>query len=59
VAPTSEVVSEIMAALADDLDTPRAISSIFAWVAATESEATGGSAGEMARAFDSALGLAF
>ena len=59
VAPTSEVVSEIIAALADDLDTPRAISSIFAWVAATESEATGGSAGEMARALDSALGLAF
>ena len=59
VAPTSEVVTEIIAALADDLDTPRAISSIFAWVAATESETTGGSAGEMARVLDSALGLAF
>lgn len=59
VAPTSQVVTAIVGALADDLDTPRAISALFEWVRESESGATGGSVGEMARALDSVLGLAF
>jgi len=59
VAPTHEVVSQIIAALSDNLDTPMAITALFDWVSATESGLVGGSAGELARALDSALGLAF
>ena len=59
VAPTYEVVSEIITALSDNLDTPRAMAALFNWVSATESGQGGGSAGELARALDSALGLAF
>lgn len=59
VAPTSQVVTAIVEALAEDLDTPRAISALFEWVRESESGATGGSTGEMARALDSVLGLAF
>ena len=59
VAPTHEVVSQIITALSDNLDTPRAITALFDWASATESGLVGGSAGELARALDSALGLAF
>ena len=59
VAPTSNVAAAIMESLADDLDTPRAFAALFDWVQETESGLTGGSAGELARVLDSALGLAF
>lgn len=59
VAPTSNVSNTIMESLADDLDTPRAFEAIFHWVQETESGLSGGSAGELARVLDSALGLAF
>ncbi len=59
VAPTSQVVSQIINALSQNLDTPVAIDSLLAWVGATEAGQTGGSTGELARALDSALGLAF
>ncbi len=59
VAPTGTVVSHISISLANDLDTPSALSALLQWVQATESGATGGSAGEIARALDSLLGLAF
>ncbi len=59
VAPTSNVAAAIMESLADDLDTPRAFAALFNWVQETESGLTGGSAGELARVLDSALGLAF
>ena len=59
VAPTSKVAAAIMESLADDLDTPRAFAALFDWVQETESGLTGGSAGELARVLDSALGLAF
>ena len=59
VAPTAEVVAHIMTALSQNLDTPLAISSLLAWVEQTEAGVTGGSTGELSRALDSALGLAF
>ena len=59
VAPTAEVIRAIVEALANNLDTPTVMKTISEWVLATEKGATGGSTGEMARAFDSALGLAF
>lgn len=59
VAPTAQVVESIISALADDLDTPTAMRAISDWVVATEQGATGGSTGELARIFDSVLGLAF
>ena len=59
VAPTSTVVAEIIGALSENLDTPKAIAALFSWVDATESGLVGGSAGELARALDSVLGLAF
>jgi len=59
VAPTYDAVSEIIAALSDNLDTPKAMTALFNWVNATESGLVGGSAGEIARALDSVLGLAF
>jgi len=59
VAPTAAVVAEIITALSENLDTPKAMAAIFTWVDATESGLVGGSTGELARALDSALGLAF
>ena len=59
VAPTAAVVAEIITALSENLDTPKALAAIFTWVDATESGLVGGSTGELARALDSALGLAF
>jgi len=59
VAPTATVVTEIAASLSDNLDTPRAFGALLDWVDATESGAVGGSTGELARALDALLGLAF
>lgn len=59
VAPTTNVSATIMESLADDLDTPRAFAAILKWVEETESGLSGGSAGELARVLDSALGLTF
>ncbi len=59
VAPTSSAVAEMVQAIADNLDTPRAFAALNSWIADTESGVEGGSPGEMARALDSLLGLAF
>lgn len=59
VAPTSETAAAIVKALSENLNTPNALDAIFEWVAVTESGGVGGSAGEIARLLDSALGLAF
>jgi L-cysteine:1D-myo-inositol 2-amino-2-deoxy-alpha-D-glucopyranoside ligase len=59
VAPTHAVIQSIADAIAHDLDTPVAISLLLDWVKATESGAIGGSTGEIARALDSLMGLAF
>jgi L-cysteine:1D-myo-inositol 2-amino-2-deoxy-alpha-D-glucopyranoside ligase len=58
VAPTEFVINSIAAALSDNLDTPRALSILKEWIAATEANSTGGDAGELSRAIDSLLGLA-
>jgi len=58
VAPTQETVALIIASLADNLDTVRAIKSIESWILETEAGKTGGSAGELSRAIDTFLGIA-
>lgn len=58
VAPTKECVALIIASLADNLDTVRALSAIDTWIEQTESGLTGGSSGELSRALDSLLGIA-
>ncbi|GAB2454570.1 cysteine--1-D-myo-inosityl 2-amino-2-deoxy-alpha-D-glucopyranoside ligase [Nocardioides hungaricus] len=63
-APAAPVVREVLAALADDLDAPRAIAAVDAWVAATlgtdglADTSDPDAAGEMLRLLDAALGLA-
>jgi L-cysteine:1D-myo-inositol 2-amino-2-deoxy-alpha-D-glucopyranoside ligase len=58
VAPTKECIALIIASLADNLDTVRAIKAIDSWIEQTESGLTGGSSGELSRAIDTFLGIA-
>jgi L-cysteine:1D-myo-inositol 2-amino-2-deoxy-alpha-D-glucopyranoside ligase len=58
VAPTKECVSLIIASLADNLDTVRALKAIDSWIEQTENGLTGGSSGELSRAIDTFLGIA-
>ncbi len=58
VAPTDELISKIVTALADDLDTVRVLHEIDQWCTATEAGATGGSPGHLSRVLDDLLGLA-
>jgi L-cysteine:1D-myo-inositol 2-amino-2-deoxy-alpha-D-glucopyranoside ligase len=63
-APAAPVVAEVLAALADDLDAPRALAAVDRWVDATlgtsglADTTDPGAAGEMLRLLDAALGLA-
>jgi L-cysteine:1D-myo-inositol 2-amino-2-deoxy-alpha-D-glucopyranoside ligase len=57
VAPTFEVVQEVVNALADDLDTPRVFSALSTWCERTEAGQVGGSPGEISRAIDTYLGI--
>lgn len=57
VAPTHHVVQEIITALANNLDTPRALGALRQWCFETDNGATGGSAGELSRAIDLLLGI--
>ncbi len=59
VARTDSTIKEIIAALANDLDTPRAISALRDWLEATNAGKVGGSPGELSRAIDTLLGIAF
>ena len=59
VAPTDATINEIIAALSNDLDTPRAIKALLNWLAATNAGKIGGSPGELSRAIDTLLGIAF
>ena len=59
VAPTDDVISQISKALANDLDTPAAVSTLRNWLDATNHGISGGSPGELSRAIDSLLGIAF
>ena len=58
VSETDQVIKEIVLALSDDLDTPRALLAIESWVEETLVGASGGNAGEFSRALDTLLGLA-
>ncbi len=59
VAPTSGVVQHLIAAVSHDLDTPSALKTLEVWCEETESGLTGGKPGELSRAIDSLLGIAF
>jgi len=58
VAPTKEAVALIIASIADNLDTVRAIKVLDNWITETENGFVGGSAGELSRAIDTFLGIA-
>lgn len=59
VAPTSYYVQEMVDSLASNLDIPRALASVAKWCEATERGETGGTSGEISRALDLYLGIAF
>jgi L-cysteine:1D-myo-inositol 2-amino-2-deoxy-alpha-D-glucopyranoside ligase len=58
VAPTHDVVQQMINAISHDLDIPGAINILKLWCDETERGSTGGSAGELSRAIDLLLGLA-
>jgi len=58
-APTDSLVTILIECLADDLDTSRFFTALKAWVNDCHKGLRGGSAGELSRAMDSLLGLAF
>jgi len=58
VAATQPVVQGIVEALADNLNTPRALRILDEWCEASLQGATGGSAGDISRALDTYLGIA-
>lgn len=57
VAPSDSVITSIIFALADNLDTPLALKHLREWMLETEGGATGGEAGELSRALDTLLGI--
>jgi L-cysteine:1D-myo-inositol 2-amino-2-deoxy-alpha-D-glucopyranoside ligase len=58
VAPTDGVITEVIKALSEDLDTERALRVVENWIDDTESGQSGGNAGELSRALDTLLGIA-
>ena len=58
VAPTDEVIEEIVSALSQDIDTPRALKALKSWIVDTNQGAVGGKPGELSRAIDALLGIA-
>ena len=58
VAPTDGVITDIIAALSDDIDTPRALKSLQRWITDTNDGGSGGKPGELSRAIDALLGIA-
>jgi L-cysteine:1D-myo-inositol 2-amino-2-deoxy-alpha-D-glucopyranoside ligase len=58
VAPTDRIISEIIAALSQDLNTPIALATLQNWITATNEGKSGGDAGELSRAVDALLGIA-
>ena len=57
-APTDSVISEILTAQSNNLDTVSSLNAIKSWVSASESGAHGGNPGELSRAIDAILGIA-
>ncbi|CAB4890110.1 unannotated protein [freshwater metagenome] len=58
VAPTHSVISEIIKAQAENIDTPQSLQVIKNWVNDCHKGSSGGNAGELSRAIDAILGLA-
>jgi L-cysteine:1D-myo-inositol 2-amino-2-deoxy-alpha-D-glucopyranoside ligase len=58
VAPTDSVITGIINALSDNLDTKKVREIIRNWMSDTSKGLTGGQAGELSRALDTLLGLA-
>lgn len=58
VSETHHVAQEIILALSDDLDTPRALLAIEVWIEKTLAGASGGDASEFKRSLDTLLGIA-
>jgi L-cysteine:1D-myo-inositol 2-amino-2-deoxy-alpha-D-glucopyranoside ligase len=58
VAPTDSVITAIITALSDNLDTEEVQEIIRTWMRDTSDGKTGGEAGELSRALDTLLGLA-
>ena len=58
VAPTDVVITQIISALSEDLDTEGALRVLSSWMDETEAGASGGNAGELSRALDTLLGIA-
>lgn len=56
-APTDPLIDGIISALADNLDTPSALSLIKIWIEESESGSSGGVPGELSRAMDTLLGI--
>jgi L-cysteine:1D-myo-inositol 2-amino-2-deoxy-alpha-D-glucopyranoside ligase len=59
VASTDSLITTLIKGLADDLDTSRFFTALKTWVNDCHKGLRGGSAGELSRAMDSLLGLAF
>ena len=57
-APTDGVIEEIISALSNDIDTPRALKALQNWITETSAGAVGGKPGELSRAIDALLGIA-
>ena len=58
VAPTDHVIKEIISALSQDIDTPRALRALHLWIKETNKGVVGGKPGELSRAIDALLGIA-
>lgn len=58
VAPTSAVITQMIQALSNDLDTVSVLDALRRWCDATQAGQTGGHAGELSRAIDLLLGVA-
>jgi L-cysteine:1D-myo-inositol 2-amino-2-deoxy-alpha-D-glucopyranoside ligase len=58
VAPTDSVITAIITALSDNLDSEEVQEIIRTWMTDTSEGKTGGEAGELSRALDTLLGLA-
>jgi L-cysteine:1D-myo-inositol 2-amino-2-deoxy-alpha-D-glucopyranoside ligase len=59
VAPTDSTINQLISALAEDLDTPTALKALRHWLDETNAGKVGGSPGELSRAIDTLLGIAF
>jgi L-cysteine:1D-myo-inositol 2-amino-2-deoxy-alpha-D-glucopyranoside ligase len=57
VAPTKELIDQIVKFLADDLDTNSVIGAINVWVQSTQSGDTGGDAASLAKTLDTLIGI--